>query len=140
MTERKPLSWKPKRTGVFYCSPACGANCTRERYEQAVSAAKSAARKMGKGWRWGVHENMGWFATIASPCGRVRISVPLPGRHKRYYSAFFSDRTEKSVRPECCGRWVANGRTARSAMRHVLQLVTCEVAELVALTEGICDL
>lgn len=58
------LSWKPVLRGNIYCSPACGASCTKAAHDEAVKKAKALAKRMGKGWKIRVHENLGWFYAV----------------------------------------------------------------------------
>lgn len=61
---KKTLSWKPKRTGRIYCSPACGHDCTHAVFQQAHKDGKTLAERMRKGvggdWKVRVWENGGW--------------------------------------------------------------------------------
>jgi hypothetical protein len=67
----------PVLRGGIYCSPWCGANCTKAAYDLAVSKAKALARRMGKGWKPRVHENMGWFYGVykGNPQGSFGMGV-----------------------------------------------------------------
>ena len=61
----RELSWKPVlRAGGIYCSTACGGGCTKAAYDSAVKQAAALAKKMGKGWKTHVHENLGWWWTV----------------------------------------------------------------------------
>lgn len=66
------LSWKPLLRGPIYCSPACGAGCTKTAHDQAQRKARILLGKLkGKGWRIRVHENIGWHFSVEND----RISV-----------------------------------------------------------------
>lgn len=54
------LSWKPKRRGEIYCSPACGGDCTYAAFQKAKRDAEKLAKIMGRGYKPYVWENMGW--------------------------------------------------------------------------------
>lgn len=54
------LSWEPRSRGSIYCSSACGGDCTRGAYEFATKSAKALAKRLGKGWKPHVWENLGW--------------------------------------------------------------------------------
>ncbi len=62
--KRIELNWKPVLRGKTYCSSACGGNCTKAAYDDCVKKAKALARRMGKGWKIRVHENLGWFYAV----------------------------------------------------------------------------
>lgn len=55
------LSWTPRLRGKIYCSSACGGGCTMLAYASAVKKATALAKRMGKGWKIRVHENLGWY-------------------------------------------------------------------------------
>ena len=69
----KQPSWKPKRKGNLYCSPACGAGCTVEQHHCAVTGGWKLAAKLGTKWKPRVWENMGWFYEVVSPCGQIVV-------------------------------------------------------------------
>ena len=80
----RELSWKPVlRAGGIYCSTACGGGCTKAAYDSAVKQAAALAKKMGKGWKPFVHENLGWHYRVAKGrpahghhCGFLEITPP----------------------------------------------------------------
>src|SRR4051812_35218771 len=72
------LSWKPRRIGPLYCSPACGGRCTWEEHQAALRAAQSLATNLEtltgrRGWKLVIWENLGWHSKAVSPCGRIKV-------------------------------------------------------------------
>ena len=69
--------WTPIRNGIIYCSPACGAGCTHEAYEEAVSLAVALAQKcnkeIGGNWEPRVHENLGWHWCVVQEGSNITI-------------------------------------------------------------------
>lgn len=82
----KELSWKPKRQGHVYCSPACRCGCLYESYVDRKRMADKLAADLGEGWRPRVWENMGWHAgadfggTLDKPLMSIHIRKGLIGR------------------------------------------------------------
>lgn len=72
------LSWKPKRKGLVYCSPACGAGCTHAAYTKAHKLAdalvKKCQKEAGGKWEKRVHENLGWHYSVNLKGGNLSIS------------------------------------------------------------------
>ncbi len=70
--------WAPVPNGTLFCSPACGAGCTRQEYDEAVLAASQLSRRLGESWLPHVWENLGWHyearrgVCTVSPSGRGR--------------------------------------------------------------------
>lgn len=52
--------WKPVLSGDVYCSPGCGAGCTKAAHDTAASDALKLATDLGEGWEPHVWENFGW--------------------------------------------------------------------------------
>ncbi len=64
MKNKEELSWTPVLRGSVYCSSACGGGagvCDKEKYDLAVKSSNALAKRLGKGWKPTVHENLGWF-------------------------------------------------------------------------------
>jgi hypothetical protein len=90
----KKLSWKPQRRGNTYCSPACGAGCSRERHQkmaQLGNEMRQSMREPGQ-WRAIVAENMHWYVflehiptkgllTVWPDCGRYHAMLSLNMPH-----------------------------------------------------------
>lgn len=60
----KTLSWKPVRKGATYCASACGRGCTHAEYLDAVAKADSLVKRLPKGWKPVVTENLGWHFRV----------------------------------------------------------------------------
>lgn len=73
------LSWKPVKRGrnkSIFCSPACGHDCTREAYKEAIQWAKDTIAMMQFGnWKVRVWENLGWHSSIVSNGGHLTIYI-----------------------------------------------------------------
>lgn len=65
------LSWKPKSRGAIYCSPACGCDCTYASFKKANSDAAKLAKRMGRGYKPYVWENMGWHFKVYN--GKIEV-------------------------------------------------------------------
>lgn len=79
------LSWTPKTVGVGaltkYCSPACGAGCTKKQYEAAKRRGEEARQKMRTPDAWTVHiwENMGWYSSLE--CAGMSVKIEASGKY-----------------------------------------------------------
>lgn len=78
-------AWKPVHRGLIYCSPGCGAGCTRAAYNKAVDEAEALAKKMGKGWRPEVWENLGWHWAIVKGTEQVYVKIYAGRPNKGYW-------------------------------------------------------
>jgi hypothetical protein len=86
----KPLSWTAVRNGATYCAPACGGGCTWSAFMKASHAARKLAKRLGRGWKPRVWENLGWHFEVVR--GPLRIHQYQHGTGPRYYrSAFCPD-------------------------------------------------
>lgn len=126
------LSWKPRRHGAIYCAPACGGKCTWEAYQAAKRNARGLARRMGKGWKTRVHENLGWHFNVISPCGRIKISWDV-FHNKDYYTAYLGNADEVI----CSGKWVESADTPEKAMKKVIQSAKRSLNQINATLEGL---
>ena len=72
----------PVLRGKIYCSPWCNGGCTKSAHDSCVKKAKALAKRMGKGWKTRVHENLGWrFGVYKGPAtdhnsGILEITPP----------------------------------------------------------------
>lgn len=104
-------AWKPKRHGNFYCSPACGGECTWAAYQKAVKDSKALAKKLGKGWKPRVWENLGWHWEVTK--GLLTV-----GWHCGEYSA------------NCNHHFWNSGKTPQLAIQKVRDEIQCRISEL----------
>lgn len=125
-----PRGWTPRRRGLIYCSPACGASCTWAKYQQANKDAKALAKRLGKGWTIRVWENMGWFYQAISPCQRIKVSGPSYGL--KDFTAYLGD-----ADPCGGGRWVASSKTPIGSVRDVVHKAMENIAALEAYAVGL---
>lgn len=144
MKKPKPLSWKVKRKGTLYCSPACGGGCTWAAYRRAKRRAKTLAKHMGKGWKICVHENLGWHYNVVSPCGRIKLHEYWPRVDDEAgvidqlaslvpdrYSAFLGDPDSPG------GRWAEGGDTPEEAIRNVVEVAQDDLDRIGAAIAGL---
>lgn len=66
--------WDPILKGATYCSRGCGRGCSVEEYTRATNNANEALRHLPPGWTKEVHENLGWWSYVVSPCGLITVS------------------------------------------------------------------
>ena len=120
--------YKPIRQGSIYCSPFCGRKCTWDEFQVAKQDAKKLTASLGKGWKSNVWENLGWHYSVISPCGRIKV-------HKEHeyqdYFAFLGEPDSPG------GRWSADGKTAREAIRAVIAMAKAELKEINAHLAGL---
>lgn len=114
--KQKQLSWKPVRRGDIFCAPACGYNCTWQMYLKAKQESVRLAKSLGAGWKPHVWENMGWYYSALSPCGRIKVH---PG-----FCAFLGIPNEPG------GRWAEHGRTAKQAVANVIRVAKRDLAKI----------
>lgn len=82
--------WTPVLNGPFFCSPACGCNCTKAEYDQACERANALAARMGYRWEAEVWENGGWHYCVKN--GPATIS---PEDDDKYQAGLCFDHREK---------------------------------------------
>lgn len=77
--------------GVYYCSPACGANCTYQAYLKALNDSDALAKRctieIGGQWNPFVHENLGWHWHIIQENTNIAI----------YYGGYLAKGEEYSI-------------------------------------------
>lgn len=113
----------PVRKGKVYCSPWCGAGCTRAAFEAATLSAKTLAAALGSAWTYRVWENFGWHWEIRSKCGRWTITPP----HAR------GDKFSVWLQSDGGGQYIAHGKTPRAAMLTALAMACGKLAAVQAL-------
>lgn len=136
----KELSWKAKRNGNIYCAPACGGKCTWEMYLKAKERGEHCARELGKGWTVRVSENLGWYATVLSPCRRIKVSVhPVTGAPVETlmgtlntYTAFLGDADDIAG-----GTWAEHGDTPAEAVNAVVATARAALSKMNARIHGL---
>lgn len=108
MTDTTPLSWKPKASGKVYCAPACGRGCTRAEYNAATRRVHALCKRLGRGWKPHVWENLGWHYSAISPCGRWKVHASTFRGKIAGYTAFLGHPGPK---------WAETGKTPESRTR-----------------------
>ena len=121
----KKLSWKARRIGDQFCSPACGHGCSFVAYELAVQESKKLAKELGKGWRPVVWENLGWHWKAAKPYFSVHGMAD-------HYSVYLD-----TDRDSGAGLWCADAKTPHAAVRKVIRKVHRELGGLTRFFEKI---
>lgn len=81
--------WTPIRLGNVYCSPACGGNCTWEKYQAAVKRGNVLAKLLGPGWKGEVWENLGWHYKVTYPLPDGVIDVRENG-YRPHFTAYIN--------------------------------------------------
>lgn len=122
----KKLSWKARHVGDRYCSPACGANCSRAAYESAAQKAAALVARLGSRFKPRVWENLGWHYGAVSTCDRLYIRE----RDTRSYSCFLNDKTPS-------GRWVGEGTTPQAAIADARRKALEEQTWIAAVLDGL---
>lgn len=112
------LDREPVRRGPVYCAPWCGGGCTHVAFVSVTKAAAALAKRMGKGWKPRVWENLGWHYSVISPCGRWKLHPHHTGSNTKGpigrmtgVTAFLGDADSTG------GVWAEHGKDARDAMR-----------------------
>jgi hypothetical protein len=118
--EKEALSWEPVHKGEIYCSPACGHGCKKEEYRDALELAHALVRKLGKGWKPRVWENIGWHYEARTLDEKMSVSplVSVPGFHSFLGSGGPG------------GRWVGHGGTPQEAVAEALAKAKAEAHEI----------
>ena len=79
-------NWKPILRGKIYCSPRCGMGCTTRMYRLAVKRSQALAKRLGKGWKTEVWENLGWHYCVKK--GKLEITGYHNFRRRSYLIMF----------------------------------------------------
>jgi len=130
MTEK--LSWKAKLRGNIYCSPACGANCTKDQHDATVSIGKLLASALGEGWTYIVRENLHWYTFAISSCKRIKVSPSIWSGKITGYTAYLGEPDEG-----CGGRWVASAESPQKAVTEVIKQGQDYKAHIDSLLKGL---
>ena len=78
--------WTPVLNGDTYCSPRCGAKCTKADYDLCVTRANRLCKLLGEGWETRVWENLGWHYEVVFDLGTDRPGPLGPGQIKLHPS------------------------------------------------------
>lgn len=120
------LSWKPRRYGKrrrYYCSPACGADCSYVQFRMTENAAISLVKELRRiedtgPWEPQVKENLGWHYYAESTDGRWVIHRRTnPNGYGRTYTACLG------------GHWTASAPTAAAAIKQVRKIARRQIRE-----------
>jgi len=138
-SEPRPMwrksSWTPVRRGPIFCSPACGAGCTKAEYDLKNSCGAKIAGRLGPGWKAVVHEDGGWNLSVNSLCGRIHIVVNFHQKRRDRiagYSAFLN-----SADKQPGGRWVGHGKTPQAAIAGAVAQALASRSEIDAILKGL---
>jgi hypothetical protein len=115
---------------IRMCASWCGGGCTKAQHDRALRWAKALARTLGRGWRPVVTENLGWYASAVSSCGRLKVHVDNQSDRVLGYTAFLGPRGPG-------GRWAASARYPLAAVRAVIENARAELAAIGAMLEGL---
>lgn len=130
MAKRAP-SWKPRRRGNIYCSPACGRGCTAAEYVGAKEEAEAMASK-AKGFEPRVTENLGWHASAEALDGHITIR-----KTGKKYHALASVTNAYAGNPE----WGSvSGRTPQQAVDKIRAGLKHKIAKLQEFLEKLEEL
>lgn len=108
-------SWKPRKRGAIYCSPACGAKCLKADYDRCVREADALAKLLGPGWVPRIWENLGWHYEVGKDVATVWPNLRHSSRRGGGWT-IMSYTASLSILPE----W-QTGKTATVALGRVLR-------------------
>lgn len=126
-SKAKQLSWRAIKRGDIYCAPACGYGCTHAAYLTAHAKADKLIERLGQGWTKRIHENLGWWYEVQSPCGRIRVS----NNYGLGFTAFLGEVNDSG------GRWAEQGKTPEKAIAAVIRVAKSELAKIGAHLNGL---
>jgi hypothetical protein len=115
------LSWEAVERGDVYCSPACGAKCTKAAYDKAMKAAGELVKRLGEEWTSRVWENMGWYYSAISGDGHTKV-------HANHYMGAVSY-TAFIGSVGSGGRWAESGETPEEAIAKTRATALAELRE-----------
>lgn len=122
------LSWKPRLRGEVFCSSACGSNCKRAEYEWCKAQAAALAKRMGKGWKPRVWENMGWHYEVVLKNGLGSISPSITKKLGKLHK-ITGYRADLRLATD---QWLEYGKTPEGAFIKARELAMRYVRVLVA--------
>lgn len=133
-THIEPDRWTPVLRGDTYCSPACGAGCTKAAHDAAQRKAKALARRMGPGFKPRVWENLGWHysAERGRAADNHRALAHVDPSPSGIYTAFlnttpqfvFSDRNPLVAYQKCLDGAEAHTKAMRAQLRTLKTTTT----------------
>jgi hypothetical protein len=83
--------WTPVRSGHIYCSMnACGRGCTWAEHQSAQRKGRALVKKLGRGWKVRVWENLGWHHSAVAI--GVNATVYEDGKRRFWADTHFGDR------------------------------------------------
>lgn len=131
-------SWEPVRNGVLYCAPACGRGCTWREHQRAHRLAWTLAKRLGRGWRGEVWEQLGWhYRAVRGPIQVIPHRTP---RAPITYSTLLGRTPTTGSIP--CPLWQTAARRfrdPRAAVAHQIRLalsVWQEMGDAIEAAEG----
>lgn len=132
MKTKSDKGWTPIHNGEIYCSPRCGGGCTFAKFVQAKTESAAIAKRLGKGWKTRVHENLGWHYSVISPTGTLRVSGPYGTlRASDGFSASLNKRGDIGI------RFSGHGPTPEKAIAATLKAARKEAAFISKLLKGL---
>lgn len=115
--------WTPRLRGHIYCSPCCGAGCTKAAYDRAWRNAEALVKRMKTpGWKPHVWENCAWHYAIKRPFMKLYVTASKSDGKIQYHLLV-------DKRPDAlggCGEWNSNNAYStdpNEAVRMGLELV-----------------
>lgn len=110
MSHESDYRWTPIHNGDKYCSPGCGAGCTKTEYDLAVTNALKLATELGEGWQPSVWENGKWYYRAERSLGAKDMMVEVFPTGEGDYRCYFN-----GVKQFICG-----GSTPKEAVMGAL--------------------
>lgn len=108
------LSWTPVRSGLRFCSPACGRGCLASENLSACKKAKQLAKRLTEtiGGRWStrVWENLGWHYSVGNTDRHLEVCD-----NGGSFSAFLQ------ISGPWGGNHVEHGSTPEAAIKNLLR-------------------
>jgi hypothetical protein len=126
---KRDREFTPVLRGAIYCAPFCGGNCTKVAHDKAVRDSAKLAKKLGKGWKPRVWENLGWHWSVISPCGRWKIHPPK--REGDTYVAFLGDKDSPG------GKWAEHGKTVSAAIINTWRVASADLAYYASFNDAV---
>lgn len=127
---REDDRWTPVLKGKVFCSPGCGAKCTKAQHDAMLKLARKIAKQLGMGWEGTVRENCHWYPVIVDASKRWKVYVNFSNGKIVDYAAFLNE-------PDAIGgMWAEHGVTPYMAVKHTRAAAKAAIARLQAIVEG----